>query len=68
MNITNERNTHNPDSIKCTSRIDDLGLTNSYAIAPAIHEETDKDQAETEGICTVIAIFSSRHEANDAVL
>jgi hypothetical protein len=68
MTVTNERNTLNQDAIKYTSSFDGMGLPNSYAIAPAIHEETDKDQAETEGICTVIAIFSSRHEANDAVL
>jgi hypothetical protein len=68
MNITNERNTHNPDSIKCTSRIDDLGLTNSYEIEPEIYEETGNIQSEPEIICTVIAIFPSRHEANDAVL
>ncbi|TYQ24358.1 hypothetical protein PseudUWO311_19500 [Pseudanabaena sp. UWO311] len=68
MTITNERNTHNPDFIKYAASIDGLGLANSNAIAPAIHEETDNDQAETESICTVIAIFPSRHEANDAVL
>ena len=62
MTVTNERNTLNQDAIKYTSSFDGMGLPNSYAIAPAIHEETDKDQAETEGICTVIAIFSSRHE------
>lgn len=68
MTTTSEKNTHNPDFIKYTSRIDGMGLTNSYAIAPEIHEEIDYVQSEPESICTVIAIFSSRKEANDAVL
>ena len=69
MTITNERNTHNPDSIKYNSSIDGvMGLTKSYAIAPETYEESGNVQSEPESICTVIAIFSSRQEANDAAL
>ena len=68
MTVTNERNTLDHDAITYTSSFDGMGLPNSYAIAPTIQKEADNDQAETEDICTVIAIFSSRHEANDAVL
>lgn len=59
MTVTNERNTHNPDSIKYTSSMDGMGATNNYAIGP---------DSEPESICTVIAIFPSRQEANHAVL
>ena len=68
MTITNERNTLNQDPITYTSNFDGMGPPNIYVIAPEIHEGSGNFQSELERICTVIAIFPSRQEANNAVL
>ncbi len=68
MTIANERNTLNQDPIKYTSNFDGMELRNLYAIAPEVYEGSDNFQSEAESICTVIAIFPSRQEANNAVL
>lgn len=68
MTITNERNTHNPDHIKYNSSFDCMGLSSSYTIAPEIYDETGNIRSESKSIFTVIAIFFSRQEANNAIL
>jgi hypothetical protein len=68
MTITNERNTLNLDHLKYNSSFDGMGLPNSYAIAPEIYDETGNIRSEPKSIFTVVAIFSSKQEANNAVL
>ena len=72
MIIATKQMTLDPERVKIVSSLDRMNLLNGYAIAPDIEpdieQENDASLTAPKNIFTVIDIFLSRHEANDAVL
>jgi hypothetical protein len=68
MTVANEQMTLDPEQVKIFPSFDRMASLNSYAIAPDTHEENDDHLITSKDIFTVIDIFLSRHEANNAVV